>query len=182
VGVQVRDSGVGRAVSGVVAMWVRSYWVSDEFRWTRLVDDPTRIRSITDDWGRIISVDTGRGRAGVLTIVDGGARPSVVPAGFSHVSGPAGDISPPYSFGSRVSMWGRLGFHHEEVFGGDEYTVPLWPIVVAAGFFPALACWRWLRKRRTRRKGRCPICGYNLRATPGRGPECGAFPKAKAAT
>ena len=38
----------------------------------------------------------------------------------------------------------------------------------------------WLvRHRRTRRRnkaGRCPACGYDLRATPGRCPECGRTP------
>jgi hypothetical protein len=37
------------------------------------------------------------------------------------------------------------------------------------------------RRERRRRAGRCPACGYDLRATPGRCPECGAVPAGKGA-
>ena len=43
----------------------------------------------------------------------------------------------------------------------------------------ALSCIRdHLRQRGAAGPGRCPACGYDLRATPDRCPECGAVPKA----
>jgi hypothetical protein len=55
-------------------------------------------------------------------------------------------------------------------------AVPYWPLLLATGLAPAL----WLRGRMRRRGrilgGRCARCGYDLRATPGRGPECGTEP------
>jgi hypothetical protein len=64
-------------------------------------------------------------------------------------------------------------------------TVPLWLPAAAFGSF-ALIGLRSLRRRYTigRRlsAGRCPTCGYDLRATPGRCPECGREPEKKGAT
>ncbi len=39
---------------------------------------------------------------------------------------------------------------------------------------PAVAIREWRGRLSRRRAGLCPACGYDLRATPGRCPECGA--------
>jgi hypothetical protein len=53
-------------------------------------------------------------------------------------------------------------------------AVPYWALLLATGLAPAL----WLRGRMRRRGrilgGRCARCGYDLRASPGRCPECGS--------
>jgi hypothetical protein len=53
----------------------------------------------------------------------------------------------------------------------QSVTVPMWLLVIASGVLPAA----WLRKRmrRSGHHGLCASCGYDLRATPGRCPECG---------
>jgi hypothetical protein len=63
---------------------------------------------------------------------------------------------------------------------GDDYlriTFPHWLPVLVFGFLPALAALRFMTThwRRYRRllAGACPVCAYDLRATPGRCPECG---------
>jgi hypothetical protein len=59
------------------------------------------------------------------------------------------------------------------------YSVPVW--LPAAIFFTlALVCARRALRRPVAR-GICPACGYDLRATPDRCPECGAAPAALAA-
>jgi hypothetical protein len=57
----------------------------------------------------------------------------------------------------------------------DDWQVhfPHWFVAVLLAIAPAR--WSMLKRRETRRRdaGRCPTCGYDLRATPERCPECG---------
>jgi hypothetical protein len=55
-------------------------------------------------------------------------------------------------------------------------TVPLYALVLLLGLAPAVSFGRRLRARARRNRGLCHRCGYDLRATPDRCPECGAVP------
>jgi hypothetical protein len=63
----------------------------------------------------------------------------------------------------------------------DFWQLNLIPSAFAALMFSVLlAAVEWiLRRRRARAAGLCRVCGYDLRATPERCPECGAVSNAK---
>jgi hypothetical protein len=60
----------------------------------------------------------------------------------------------------------------EDWLRGNVLWVPYWLPAVAFAAAPAWWLWRPLLRRR-KRLGLCPQCGYDLRATPDKCPECG---------
>lgn len=94
--------------------------------------------------------------------------PSQVKASFAGFS----MVGWQYSF----PMGQRSGTGH-----GAYVEVPYWMLIVLFGFLPAL----WLgiswSKRWRFQPGLCFVCGYDLRATPERCPECGTEVGAKIA-
>jgi hypothetical protein len=95
------------------------------------------------------------------------------------------EAPPPANMGPAVGSRGALGLtwyagrtdaSNASRFGGNRpywsITCPHWLVAIVAGVYPAL----WLRRRWRNRyagAGRCPQCGYDMRATPQRCPECG---------
>jgi hypothetical protein len=108
---------------------------------------------------------------------------------------------PPADFGSRLNfqtlegepgtVQSFFGFN-DSIFGysppSQPYAAygvwfPFWLAVAAFAIIPSLriaAIANRIRHKNRKRAGLCPSCGYDLRATPGRCPECGAIPKTKA--
>jgi hypothetical protein len=69
-----------------------------------------------------------------------------------------------------VSQDGRRHRHRDAVVVRD------WALATLFALAPALWGRRYLSARHRRRSGACRSCGYDLRASPGRCPECGAVP------
>jgi hypothetical protein len=84
------------------------------------------------------------------------------------------------------TYWRRLGFGYESYEVSDRRAgitttkclvrAPYWLLCIATGVLPSLWAVRRLRERGRRHNSLCMRCGYDLRATPGRCPECGTLP------
>jgi hypothetical protein len=88
------------------------------------------------------------------------SRRAVRGAGFAWESG---------QFASPGAGWYRV------------LVVPCWSAAVLFSLLPAVWIGAAYRRRRRLRRGCCPACGYDLRASPDRCPECGAVAPAKGA-
>jgi hypothetical protein len=97
----------------------------------------------------------------------------------------ASDPAPVSDFFQDVSgkkLWHGLGFYqvsHEADFDGTMIMAPKWLLIALTALLPALWIEAWRRRRKMARRvseGLCVTCGYDLRATPNRCPECGTVP------
>ena len=176
----------------MVGLWVRSYWRRDQasltvLRWVTVVRaDGTSKRFAT--YHSVIAVS---GRGGVMLQYRWGPdddwsmtgqRPQpqrLTVYAFSSdrpIYPRADDFLP-----DRVSRQGqKYGFGFSYVFFASLHRVqvvfPHLVLGVLSLILPAMTTRRRVREWRLRRAGRCPACGYDLRATPERCPECGAVP------
>ena len=174
-----------------VALWFFSYWGyarRDGYGWSSVIDRRSggvMIRSTRDTF-----VTVAAGGVQACTTFSSSSAPSVVIEGDHLASGrrlssgryplvdglrPGSDVNfKVLGFQLVVSNYRRMppgGV--PEVIRLRSVTLPLWFVTAASVAPPAL----WLRARRRLRRagaaGLCPACGYDLRATPGRCPECG---------
>jgi hypothetical protein len=165
----------------VAGLWVRSYWRVD----VGLVADPARVTyRVTSHTGRIglnvqysafypnpgwyfgtnVSASTGSHWADVTVMND---------LGFS-LRRPANSLIRPPPPDWRCPRWIRvLGMRVDLPVSSLLVTVPHWFAVAALLVLPAKKVQRRWRDHRRRAIGLCHACGYDLRATPERCPECG---------
>src|SRR5262245_2747467 len=53
------------------------------------------------------------------------------------------------------------------------FALPFWFLTLLSGILPVRAVFRMVRSRRRQHRGLCQRCGYDLRASTGKCPECG---------
>jgi hypothetical protein len=165
--------GMSLAVMLMVATAIRSFWTVDrlEFCWT-----PGKVYGVAVYRGKV-EIDFFKEptsqflHAGNAYI----AMPTTLtPRGVRFDSDEVSVSDQERSTGWRASDadWHFAGGGFIATTNYWQMDVPLaWPIAV---FVSALAFARWWKYRRSRtRFGLCPVCGYDLRATPERCPECG---------
>jgi hypothetical protein len=166
-------------------LWVHGYWreVGVGWRSDHLANDRVRIRHAFahSTLGRIW-IEASREN---VTIVPGTypGPTSGSQSGFNWHSGPP---RPPRFLPNLFydnsgfafeSYWNRpnSGSNFTGVESGFKLELPHWFVAVLSAILPN---WWWRGKRRRLRQYRlahklCVACGYDLRATPGRCPECG---------
>jgi hypothetical protein len=157
------------------AAWVRSYAALD-YLWLNRPADKSVAAAAWWDYGRFVVAVQPDPRRAVIRPGEGRIRRVEV-----------GTVHPPTA--DRPSWpWFRTegGDTTRHEFAGFLvqvtpgflwlFTVPCWAVVLATAAAPAV---RVLRLRR-RRSGLCASCGYDLRATPARCPECGTTATASA--
>jgi hypothetical protein len=131
--------------------------------------------------------------AGVLEVFHSRVASTFPPAVFFQAEKGA-QLTRYMHFRPGAPWWGRrplhpsgFGWHAAEVekdadvqayLSGREYELrlPLWLLCLLFATAPARVIHRYRRDRTMKRRSaasRCTACGYDLRATPGRCPECG---------
>ena len=134
----------------VIALWVRSHWRDDTLLW----QDNFR-ESLRKSW---ISSTDGFFIVAQSRISVGSSAPSHE---WHYTSNPVNRIDDAW-----IAAFQYMGIRN--------FRVPHWLVAAGLAVFPL----SWLvghhRRRRRASLGLCPMCGYDLRATPARCPECGS--------
>ncbi len=172
----------------MVAFWIRSYFIFDGWDWSDGVRVPTAGYQVA--WRKVLISEHGS----VSFIMErefGAFRPFFQKLAANEVAFVRNLYISPIP--RLISPGWFLGFGYQTQIGhpviADDlrpppvellraWTIPGWALVAATGALPAY----WLtivRRRRAAQTGRCTHCGYDLRATPDRCPECGTIPPKK---
>ena len=141
----------------ILAVWARSYWLHDSWNWST----PS---------GRA-GFDSYRGQFSGGQVV---VTPDVmrrVPRGHIFTTSPADPAITGMPEASRSFAGFAVMYAKTPGMQAWDARVPYWFLALIAAMPSATHLYR--RRRSRRRAGLCAGCGYDLRATPTRCPECG---------
>jgi hypothetical protein len=158
------------------AMWVRGYWAGDAwfYTWAKPAANSNPEQVDLDGWY------FGSASGGCALVFDHTRYERTDYEAIAHDLPRPGFRYDRFEAPAPTRPRRGLGFFFERIVmkGPAPETViracaPGWAIVVATMMLPAFGLWRYLRCGD--RTGLCTTCGYDLRATPDRCPECGTI-------
>jgi hypothetical protein len=169
--------------AATIALWIRSYWGSDYLARHQVISGDfnttaTKYQSIKCTRGSIrleVEEQTAYHYNVPNIVVASPDRPPLWGWGRLGQRHMGWEDLPERTF------WNRLGFHQYETGHGASFydarvsgvAIPAWLPVLIFAILPAMWVVLFIRRRRRRGIGLCPTCGYDIRATPQRCPECG---------
>ena len=162
-------------------VWVRSYWAIDEVAFHRtgswrkyeLSTLPGKLRLIRlDDWHEPAPVTFVSARRGGVTEQEWNLKPTALSWFPGAPFGNAASVSVRFAGVSYDRDQFLIRF--SEPTAVHIWKLPLWPICLLLAMAPASRVIGVVRWRRRASMGCCRACGYDMRATPERCPECGA--------
>jgi hypothetical protein len=150
-------------------LWVRSYWRWDSLRWVNPERETYGVRSEQGSLHFWHGSPGGDGSGG-MPLPDNGQT-------FQFGSGIVKDDSV-LSFPATTFAGFGVGNRRQAITATSYWQtgslfMPSWFASAMLAILPYLWFRRWRRNRPAKMVRRCPFCGYDLRATPERCPECG---------
>ena len=160
------------------AVWARGYFATDGIAWARATVIAPRTyeqiaRSLLTHRGAIVyMIDRERGWVDSELWADSELKDQLF---WARSNSPPGSL--PVTSVPSESIVNRLGFGSIGWPTHRAVWIPCWLLCVGFAVLPLL----WLQRRWRRDhyigQGHCSTCGYDLRATPDRCPECGTAVK-----
>ena len=166
---------------GIVVVWVRSYWVGDVVRVPYSFKRSYYDSQLRSWYVWVYYIASSRGR---LQFTQLEQRPELgsrvtwfQPADEARLRRAHGRPLNRDPADWQVALdeerrWLGFAWQQNSASRGDcAVVVPHWSVCLATAGLPLFAVFSRGRQRAGRRTGRCPACGYDLRATPDRCPE-----------
>ncbi|HLL90613.1 MAG TPA: hypothetical protein VK324_15035 [Tepidisphaeraceae bacterium] len=153
---------------------------ADSWRWYSLVavgsaSPPFRVQ-LNNVYGTISLQLWVPGRGTMAEPIEKRAA-ALTPRGYRMVA----RVRPYWQWREVNEWWARLGFYWDRGPWPGVADVVLYTLALPHWLLAGLVLLAW-RRLRPPKPGCCHKCGYDLRATPDRCPECGAVPASPVAT